>query len=81
MLRYSELDGQERTCLNCLFSEWDSGDESTGMPGYIFCEKDEDGLLDVDAENGAIAKLCPFFREEQTQENESAIKTTLDMLE
>jgi hypothetical protein len=51
------------------------------MPGYIFCEKDEDGLLDVDAENGAIAKLCPFFREEQTQENESAIKTTLDMLE
>ena len=71
MRRYSDLEGQERTCLNCLFSEWDSGDESVGMPGYIFCEKDEEGILDIEKEKGAIAKLCPFFREAQTQEAEA----------
>jgi hypothetical protein len=41
------------------------------MPGYIFCEKDEEGILDIEKEKGAIAKLCPFFREAQTQEAEA----------
>jgi hypothetical protein len=60
MKRYSEYEGEHRVCSACVFSDWDEGDSSVGMGGYILCEKDEEGVLDVN--NSSVAKGCPFWK-------------------
>lgn len=63
MKSYSDYQGEKRTCQNCIFIDYNNGDDSVGMPGYLLCEKDAEGLLDIEDENGEIASRCPFWKD------------------
>ena len=65
MKTYSDYQGEYRTCEYCIFSDWDEGDSDTGLGGYILCEKDDEGILDLSQDSLELAKVCPFWKNDE----------------
>lgn len=48
------------TCINCSRSDYYQPDDIIGMPEYLYCEADTEGILDLERIN--YAKTCPLFQ-------------------
>ena len=58
-------------CIQCIHCDYDYGEERAGMGGYILCEKDEEGELDLGAYN--YAPRC-LFSYDSRKETKSSIR-------